>query len=59
MAARMLAIYGKGGIGKSFTTSNLMARLAFDGYRVLHINQLRDICGDLEDRLESMHTISQ
>ena len=34
MAPRMLAIYGKGGIGKSFTTSNLTARMAFDGKRV-------------------------
>jgi chlorophyllide a reductase subunit X len=37
MTARMLAIYGKGGIGKSFTTSNLTARLAFDGHRVLQL----------------------
>ena len=37
MAARMLAIYGKGGIGKSFTTSNLTARMAFDGHRVLQL----------------------
>lgn len=37
MTARMLAIYGKGGIGKSFTTSNLTARLAMDGYRVLQL----------------------
>lgn len=33
----MIAIYGKGGIGKSFTTSNLTARLAFDGHRVLQL----------------------
>ncbi|MEO0562089.1 MAG: chlorophyllide a reductase iron protein subunit X, partial [Chloroflexota bacterium] len=33
----MLAIYGKGGIGKSFTTSNLTSRLAFDGNRVLQL----------------------
>jgi chlorophyllide a reductase subunit X len=33
----MLAIYGKGGIGKSFVTSNLTARLALDGYRVLQL----------------------
>jgi chlorophyllide a reductase subunit X len=33
----MLAIYGKGGIGKSFTTSNLTARLALDGKRVLQL----------------------
>lgn len=37
MSARMIAIYGKGGIGKSFTTSNLTARLAFDGARVLQL----------------------
>jgi chlorophyllide a reductase subunit X len=37
MSARMLAIYGKGGIGKSFTTSNLTSRLAFDGHRVLQL----------------------
>jgi chlorophyllide a reductase subunit X len=37
MSARMLAIYGKGGIGKSFTTSNLTARLALDGHRVLQL----------------------
>lgn len=37
MTARMLAIYGKGGIGKSFTTSNLTARMAFDGARVLQL----------------------
>lgn len=37
MSAKMLAIYGKGGIGKSFTTSNLTARLALDGYRVLQL----------------------
>lgn len=37
MSARMLAIYGKGGIGKSFVTSNLTARLAFDSNRVLQL----------------------
>ena len=37
MTARMLAIYGKGGIGKSFTTSNLTARMAYDGARVLQL----------------------
>lgn len=37
MAPRMLAIYGKGGIGKSFTTSNLTARLTLDGCRVLQL----------------------
>jgi chlorophyllide a reductase subunit X len=33
----MLAIYGKGGMGKSFFTSNLTARLTFDGFRVLQL----------------------
>ncbi|HEX5692430.1 MAG TPA: chlorophyllide a reductase iron protein subunit X [Roseiflexaceae bacterium] len=37
MAPRMLAIYGKGGMGKSFFTSNLTARLTFDGHRVLQL----------------------
>jgi chlorophyllide a reductase subunit X len=37
MSARMIAIYGKGGIGKSFITSNLTARLALDGRRVLQL----------------------
>lgn len=37
MSTRMLAIYGKGGIGKSFVTSNLTSRLAFDGHRVLQL----------------------
>ena len=37
MTARMLAIYGKGGMGKSFFTSNLTARLAFSGQRVLQL----------------------
>lgn len=37
MTARMLAIYGKGGIGKSFTTSNLTGKLAFMGKRVLQL----------------------
>lgn len=37
MTARMLAIYGKGGIGKSFTTSNLTARMALNGAGVLQL----------------------
>ncbi|MBK9709881.1 MAG: chlorophyllide a reductase iron protein subunit X [Kouleothrix sp.] len=37
MAPRMLAIYGKGGMGKSFFTSNLTARLTYDGFRVLQL----------------------
>jgi chlorophyllide a reductase subunit X len=49
MTARMLAIYGKGGIGKSFTTANLTARLAFDGHRVLQIgcDPKHDSCNTL------------
>lgn len=35
--AKHLAIYGKGGIGKSTTTSNISAALAEAGYRVIQI----------------------
>lgn len=51
MSARMLAIYGKGGIGKSFTTSNLTARLAFDGFRVLQLgcDPKHDSCNTIFD----------
>jgi light-independent protochlorophyllide reductase subunit L len=35
--ARVIAIYGKGGIGKSTTSSNLSAALALEGYRVLQV----------------------
>jgi len=34
---RKIAIYGKGGIGKSTTTANLSAALAGQGYRVMQI----------------------
>ena len=34
---KKIAIYGKGGIGKSTLTSNLSAALALSGYRVLQI----------------------
>jgi nitrogenase iron protein NifH len=34
---RQIAIYGKGGIGKSTTTSNISAALATAGYRVLQM----------------------
>lgn len=51
MSARMLAIYGKGGIGKSFTTSNLTARLSFDGHRVLQLgcDPKHDSCNTIFD----------
>ena len=34
---KKIAIYGKGGIGKSTTTSNLSAALANKGYKVMQI----------------------
>ena len=37
MAPRMIAIYGKGGMGKSFFTSNLTSRLTMNGNRVLQL----------------------
>lgn len=35
--ARMLAVYGKGGMGKSFFTTNLVGKLALLGNRVLQL----------------------
>ena len=35
--ARMLAVYGKGGMGKSFFTTNLVSKLAQRGQRVLQL----------------------
>jgi len=51
MSARMIAIYGKGGIGKSFTTSNLTAKLSFDGNRVLQLgcDPKHDSCNTIFD----------
>lgn len=51
MAPRMIAIYGKGGIGKSFTTSNLTARMALDGNRVLQLgcDPKHDSCNTIFD----------
>ena len=34
---KQIAIYGKGGIGKSTTTSNISAALSLAGYRVMQI----------------------
>ena len=34
---RQIAIYGKGGIGKSTTTSNISAALADAGYKVMQV----------------------
>lgn len=49
MGARMLAVYGKGGMGKSFFTSNLSARLALNGNRVMQLgcDPKHDSCNSL------------
>lgn len=36
-SARMLAVYGKGGMGKSFFTTNLVSKLALLGNRVMQL----------------------
>lgn len=34
---KKIAIYGKGGIGKSTTTSNISAALSLQGYKVMQV----------------------
>jgi chlorophyllide a reductase subunit X len=36
-SARMLAVYGKGGMGKSFFTTNLVSKLALSGLRTMQL----------------------
>ena len=51
MAPRMIAIYGKGGIGKSFFTANLSGKMALKGLRVLQLgcDPKHDSCNALFD----------
>lgn len=51
MSARMVAIYGKGGIGKSFTTSNITGKMAFTGKSVLQLgcDPKHDSCNTIFD----------
>ena len=51
MSPRMIAIYGKGGIGKSFFTANLSAKMALKGLRVLQLgcDPKHDSCNALFD----------
>ena len=51
MAPRMIAIYGKGGIGKSFFTANLSAKMALKGLRVMQLgcDPKHDSCNALFD----------
>jgi 3,8-divinyl chlorophyllide a/chlorophyllide a reductase subunit X len=51
MAPRMIAIYGKGGIGKSFFTANLTGKMALKGLRVLQLgcDPKHDSCNALFD----------
>jgi chlorophyllide a reductase subunit X len=55
----MIAIYGKGGIGKSFFTANLSAKMALKGLRVLQLgcDPKHDSCNALFDG-RSLPTIS-
>jgi chlorophyllide a reductase subunit X len=51
MTPRMIAIYGKGGIGKSFFTANLSAKMALKGLRVMQLgcDPKHDSCNALFD----------
>ncbi len=51
MSPRMIAIYGKGGIGKSFFTANLSAKMALKGLRVMQLgcDPKHDSCNALFD----------
>ncbi|MEL6310033.1 MAG: chlorophyllide a reductase iron protein subunit X [Chloroflexota bacterium] len=51
MSARMIAIYGKGGIGKSFTTSNITGKMAMNGHKVLQLgcDPKHDSCNTIFD----------
>ncbi len=51
MAARMLAVYGKGGMGKSFFTANLVATMARANNRVLQLgcDPKHDSCNTVFD----------
>lgn len=51
MPPRMIALYGKGGIGKSFFTANLSAKMALKGLRVLQLgcDPKHDSCNALFD----------
>ncbi|MEO1166087.1 MAG: ArsA-related P-loop ATPase, partial [Chloroflexota bacterium] len=51
MSARMIAIYGKGGIGKSFTTSNITGKMALNGHKVLQLgcDPKHDSCNTIFD----------